>query len=92
MGRRLGDKNKPKDKPNFNIKEVRLTMDRPFGKQLKPYRKAKGFTLMEIGDKMDWHYSNISHFENGNPMVGNSIRTAVNYAKALGIRELKIIL
>lgn len=94
MGRRIGDKNKPKftEKPNFNIVEIRLTLDTPFGVQLKPFRKAKKITTNEMAEKLDSHASNVSHFESGDYVTGNSIKTAANYAKALGVKQFKIIL
>lgn len=92
MGRTKGAKNKIKIKPPIHIKEVILTTDKPFGVQLKQFRKMKGLTLEEMAATMKWHPSNISHFENGDTMVGNSIRTAVKYGKALNIRQFKIIL
>ena len=90
IGRPKGSKNPIKDKPLISITSVTLNPAISFGKQLKQFRKAKGLSLMEMDKLTGTSYSNISHFENGDPVVGNSISNAIRYCKALGIKQIKI--
>ena len=76
----------------MKIKEIKLSLEIPFGQQLKPFRKMMGFNLTEISKRMDSPISNVCHFEKGDYAVGNSIRTVAKYSKALGIKQIKIVL
>ena len=89
-GRPIGSKNPLKIKPTISIISVKLDPNLSFGKQLKVFRLAKGLSLMEMQELTNTSYSNISHFENGDKVTGNSIQNAVRYCKALGIKQIKI--
>jgi DNA-binding XRE family transcriptional regulator len=86
-GRKIGTLS---DLSNPRVRIVTLKMDasKSFGQQLKQAREAVGFTGSAVARAIGWHESNINHFENNTGSSGQSIHTALKYAKAMGIRRL----
>jgi hypothetical protein len=96
MGRRLGDKNKPKikNRPNVTVKRILIDADKRIGEQLKPYREFYGYNLREFEELSGIELTLICHFEKGTgPMKSNGWQwgeTSKKYLKALGIKEVTI--
>ena len=73
------------------IQVVTLTTDKHYGKQLREIRKSVGMTQTEVARNIGTSSGNISHFEHGDNTRGNgSMKSAIDYAKALGATRLEI--
>lgn len=93
-GRRVGQNKLPRT--DISIKAIKLDANKPFGIQLKVYREFLNISLTEMGKRINFHSSNIYHFENntgGLKSVTNTLtQTALKYTKALGVNKIEIIL
>lgn len=73
------------------IDYITLNPDKPFGPQLVHLRRNNKITGKELSLKIGRCFTNLSHWEHGHPKHIGNLDTAVNYAKAFNVKELRIV-
>nr|WP_315519797.1 helix-turn-helix transcriptional regulator [uncultured Campylobacter sp.] len=81
--------NKLKNDPNFRVEYEAMLPEYELKKQLIEARIKSKMTQEQIAQKMEMKQSNLARFEKS---MDAKFSTILKYAKALGLKELKISL